>query len=166
MTKGKEILRGEAGSAGEVVATVRVVDTDPEKIAKIKQGDVMVVQRLHPKDDLYFFKAAALVSNVGGVTCHELIIAREYKKPAIVGTVDGTIVLKDKEGQKVVVSGLAGYEPYINPTTHEESMRPYGAVYEYIEEKPVSLADKLEALAKARNIPLDPAFLDKMRKRG
>jgi len=155
MAKGKKITEGLGGSPGIVVAKVRVVDKDWEKMEKLEHGEVMVAERLTPEDTIYMKKAAAFVTDVGGYTAHAVVIGREMGVPVIVGTAEGTKVLKD--GEMVVVDGFTG--------TTERGL-PIGAVYEYVEEVPVlSLTDKMEKLAKERGIPIPPGVLEKMRKR-
>jgi len=144
MGKGKKLIEGRPGSKGVVVGVVRIVDKDKEKLSKISSGDIMVAERTTPDDEMYMAKAAALVTDVGGATSHTAIIAREMGKPAVVGTIEATTVLKD--GQKVIVDGNEG------------------AVYEYTEEGG-TVADKMAELAKKKGISLDPAFLEKMKRR-
>lgn len=147
MAKGKKLLQGSGASPGIVVVTVRVVNKDPEKMAEIQPGEAIVGERFNPEHDIYLKKASALVTDVGGVTSHAAIVAREWNVPAVVGTMEGTTILKD--GQRVVVDGAEG------------------AVYEYIEEAPKeeTLAEKMEKLAKQKGIKINPAFLEKMKKR-
>lgn len=149
MAKGKEIIRGRGASPGTVVGTVRVVNQDEEKMAKIEAGEIMVSERTTPEHEAYMARAAALITDVGGKLSHTGIVAREMGKPAVVGTEEGTAVLKD--GQKVVVDGTEG------------------VVYEYVEEeapeKP-SIAEKMAELAAKKGIKIDEAFLKKMRERG
>jgi pyruvate,water dikinase len=144
MGKGKKIIEGRPGAKGVVVGVVRVVNKDKAKMEQITPGDVMVAERTSPEDEMYMAKASALVTDVGGTLSHTAIIAREMGKPAVVGTIEGTTVLKD--GQKVVVDGNEG------------------AIYEYVEEAG-SLTDKVEELAKKKGINLPPGFLEKMKRR-
>ena len=155
--KGKELLRGIAGSPGIVVGIVRVVDSDPAKIAHLKLGEIMVSERTEPGDVNYMAKAAAFIDNRGGKTSHTGIFAREWGKPAVVGTLTATKVLQD--GQKVVVDGSEGavYE-YIEPGAPTPTAPPPAPPV-------LSSWDKVAALAKAKNIPLDPAFVEKMKHR-
>ncbi len=51
-------------------------------------------------------KASAFVTDEGGITCHAAIVAREMKKPCIVGTKIATKILKD--GDEVEVDANAG----------------------------------------------------------
>lgn len=155
MTKGKELLRGVGASKGEIVATVRLVDDDKEKKAKMAPGEIMVTNRTTPDDIVYMKKAAAFITNTGGKLCHTAIIARELGLPAVTGTVEGTSVLKD--GQKVVVDGGEG------------------VIYEYIpgdevEGKPEptagpTLAERMAAVAAKRGIKLPPGFTEKQKQK-
>ncbi len=155
MTKGKELLRGVAASKGEIVATVRVVDDDKEKKAKMAPGEIMVTERTTPDDIVYMKKAAAFITNTGGKLSHTAIIAREMGIPAVTGTIEATSVLKD--GQKVVVDGEKGivYE-YIPGDEAEEKPKPAAGT---------SLADKMAAMAAKKGVKLPPELLKKLKQR-
>ena len=62
---------------------------------KMEKGDILVSQITYPNLLPAMKKAAAIVTNVGGVICHAAIIARELNIPCIVGTKNATKVLKD-----------------------------------------------------------------------
>ncbi len=157
MTKGKELLRGVGASKGEIVATVRVVDDDKEKKAKIAPGEIMVTDRTTPDDIVYMKKAAAFITNTGGKLSHTAIIARELGLPAVTGTVEATSVLKD--GQKVVVDGDQGivYE-YVPGDEVEEKPKPKPAAGP-------SLAEKMATVAAKRGIKLPPGFTEKQKEK-
>lgn len=165
MTKGKEILRGVAASPGVAVVTVRVVNHDPAKIAAIKAGEVMVAERTEPEHEPYMAKAGAIVTDLGGKTSHAAVTAKRLGIPAVTATGDATTVLKD--GQRVVVDGKAGMEP---DPVHPGEMRPYGAVYEYIEEAPATtlsaVAAKMAEKFKEMGITPPPGFLEKYNREG
>ncbi len=55
----------------------------------------------HPDDGPLISKAAAVVTDEGGVLCHAAIVARELKKPCIIGTKIATKVLKDGDTVEV-----------------------------------------------------------------
>ena len=79
-------------------------------MAKFKPGDVLVADMTDPDWEPIMKRAAAIVTNRGGRTCHAAIIARELGIPALVGTGDATAVLS--EGSDVTVScaeGEAGF---------------------------------------------------------
>jgi phosphohistidine swiveling domain-containing protein len=136
--KGKELIRGLSGNAGVAIGTVKVINGDKTKITQIKQGDVIIADKwADPSDDPYLMKGAALVQNVGGLSNHGNIKSKSLGIPSIVGTIgvsgeEATKVLKD--GQMVVVEGMAGYED-VKDKTGQLIKRPYGAIYEYIPDK-------------------------------
>ena len=74
--------------------------------AKSSEGDVLVTDKTDPDWEPIMKKAAAIVTNRGGRTCHAAIVSRELGLPAIVGTENATEVLKD--GQPVTVSCAEG----------------------------------------------------------
>ncbi|AVN51661.1 phosphoenolpyruvate synthase [Serratia marcescens] len=79
---------------------------DISEMDRIQPGDVLVTDMTDPDWEPIMKKAAAIVTNRGGRTCHAAIIARELGIPAVVGCGHATDVLKD--GQKVTVSCAEG----------------------------------------------------------
>ncbi|MCS6985421.1 MAG: phosphoenolpyruvate synthase [Leptospiraceae bacterium] len=108
--RGKVLVTGR--SVGEKIATgpVRVVKT-VAGIHAVKEGDILVTDRTDPDWEPAMKKAAAIVTNRGGRTCHAAIVSRELGVPAIVGTINGTDILKD--GQRVTVSCAEGDTGYV-----------------------------------------------------
>ncbi|MFK7891147.1 MAG: phosphoenolpyruvate synthase [Granulosicoccus sp.] len=90
--------------------TVRVV-SGLEDIGKVMAGDVLVTDMTDPDWEPVMKRAAAIVTNRGGRTCHAAIIARELGVPAVVGCNDATERLID--GQTVTVSCAEGDTGYI-----------------------------------------------------
>ena len=74
--------------------------------ADFKAGDVLVTDMTDPDWEPLMKKAAAIVTNKGGRTCHAAIIAREMGVPAIVGCGDATEILKN--GMNVTISCAEG----------------------------------------------------------
>ncbi|MBW7900052.1 MAG: phosphoenolpyruvate synthase [Rhodocyclaceae bacterium] len=87
------------------VGPVRVVH-DPKEMDKVQPGDVLVADMTDPNWEPVMKRAAAIVTNRGGRTCHAAIIARELGIPAIVGCGDATETLA--EGETVTVSCAEG----------------------------------------------------------
>jgi len=73
---------------------------------RVREGDVLVTDMTDPDWEPVMKRAAAIVTNRGGRTCHAAIIARELGIPAVVGCGDATRVLKD--GRPVTVSCAEG----------------------------------------------------------
>ena len=71
---------------------------DPGEMSRFKTGDVLVTDMTDPDWEPIMKRAAAIVTNRGGRTCHAAIIARELGIPAIVGCGNATEVLKDGVG--------------------------------------------------------------------
>ncbi len=94
-------------SVGEKIAAgpVRVIPS-AQFISQFKDGEVLVTDKTDPDWEPIMKKAAAIVTNRGGRTCHAAIVSRELGVPAIVGTEHGTEALKD--GQAVTVSCAEG----------------------------------------------------------
>ena len=94
-------------SVGAKVATGRVrVIKSAEFIGQFQEGEVLVTDKTDPDWQPIMKKAAGIITNRGGRTCHAAIVSRELGVPAIVGTEHGTEALKD--GQMVTVSCAEG----------------------------------------------------------
>lgn len=94
-------------SVGDKIATGRVrVITSAQFIDRFQAGEVLVTDKTDPDWQPIMKKAAAIVTNRGGRTCHAAIVSRELGVPAIVGTERGTEALID--GQMVTVSCAEG----------------------------------------------------------
>ncbi len=98
-------VRGTVAFPGIATGRVVVVKTiaDTKKVAK---GNILVTQMTFPAFIMAMQRAAAFVTDEGGLTCHAAIVAREMHKPCIVGTKHATQVLKD--GDRVEVDANKG----------------------------------------------------------
>lgn len=83
-----------------------VYNLDKLKISQPKEKFILVASMTHPKDMALIAKSSAVVTDEGGILCHAAIVAREMKKPCIIGTKIATKVLKD--GQLVEVDANKG----------------------------------------------------------
>lgn len=79
---------------------------DTSEIFQVKEGDILVTDMTDPDWEPIMKKAAAIVTNRGGRTCHAAIIARELGIPAVVGCKDATTKILD--GKVVTVSCAEG----------------------------------------------------------
>ncbi|MEX0649421.1 MAG: PEP-utilizing enzyme [Candidatus Andersenbacteria bacterium] len=103
--KGVTELRGQAAFKGVVKGKVRLV-LSPSDVEKVSEGDILVASMTTPGMIQGMRKAAAFVTDEGGVLCHAAIVAREFKKPCIIGTKKATAVLKN--GEEVEVDATIG----------------------------------------------------------
>ena len=97
---------GQRIGAGPVKVVEHLSDMD-----KVNPGDVLVTDMTDPDWEPVMKRAAAIVTNRGGRTCHAAIIARELGIPAVVGCVDATEKLST--GDKVTVSCAEGDTGFI-----------------------------------------------------
>lgn len=93
-TKHEETLKGQIAFPGIVKGPVKIILSSQDN-AKIEPGDILVSYATDPSLLPAMEKAAAYLTDMGGLTCHAAIVARELKKPCIVGTKTATKILKD-----------------------------------------------------------------------
>ena len=90
--------------------TAKVI-RDVSEMDRIQPGDVLISDMTDPDWEPVMKRAAAIVTNRGGRTCHAAIIARELGIPAVVGCGDATTAILD--GQNVTVSCAEGDEGFV-----------------------------------------------------
>lgn len=103
------VLEGQTASLGDghlVEGVVRIV-VNISDISKVQEGDIMVSTATVPPMVPAMKRAAAIVTDVGGITSHAAIVARELNKPCVIGTKHATKVFKD--GDKIFVDVRHGY---------------------------------------------------------
>ncbi|MEW6408159.1 MAG: PEP-utilizing enzyme [Patescibacteria group bacterium] len=98
-------LKGDCAFPGKVRGKVKIISNIKDK-NKMQSGDILVSYATDPSLLPIMKKASAFVTNMGGLTCHAAIVAREMKKPCIVGTKIATKVLRD--GDMVEVDATRG----------------------------------------------------------
>ncbi len=100
-------VRISGRAIGQKIGAGRVrVIASPAEMNRVQQGDVLVTDMTDPDWEPVMKRAAAIVTNRGGRTCHAAIVARELGIPAVVGAGEATAVLKD--GEAVTVSCAEG----------------------------------------------------------
>ncbi len=110
--KGHGTVLTEGRAIGQKIGTGRVrVVQSPNDMDRVQPGDVLVTEITDPNWEPVMKRAAAIVTNRGGRTCHAAIIARELGIPAVVGCGDATDKLAD--GSLVTVSCAEGDTGYI-----------------------------------------------------
>ncbi len=87
-------LHGTPATVGKVTGKACIVNA-PEDIAKMREGFVLLSVATNPFLLPAIKKAAAIVTDQGGLTCHAAIVSREFSIPCIVGTRHATRVFKD-----------------------------------------------------------------------
>jgi len=119
---GQSIERYILNAQGEVVCEGRAIGqrigagkarvvSDIDEMDKVQPGDVLVTDMTDPDWEPIMKRAAAIVTNRGGRTCHAAIIARELGIPAVVGCGNATRTIQDGKG--VTISCAEGDTGYI-----------------------------------------------------
>ena len=93
-------LTGQIAYPGVARGTAKVVIVR-EDVEKVEEGNIIVSSSTNPDLISAMQKASAFVTDMGGVICHAAIVAREMKKPCIVGTKHATKVLRDGDDIEV-----------------------------------------------------------------
>ncbi len=106
------LLKGLGSSPGVGIGTVRLLASAKE-IKNMQKGEILVTDMTTPDFVPAMKKAAAIVTNTGGMTSHAAIVSRELGIPCVVGTGNATSILKD--GMEVTVDGMHGmiYEGFV-----------------------------------------------------
>jgi phosphohistidine swiveling domain-containing protein len=102
-------VKGISGSSGRATGRVQVISL--ANLNQFKEGNILVAVTTNPNFVPVMEKAAAFVTDEGGITCHAAIVAREMRKPCIIGTKIATKVLKD--GDLVEVDADKGVVKFI-----------------------------------------------------
>ncbi len=108
--KGQVLVKGKSVGARIGAGKVNVIKSTAN-IDKFKKGEVLVTEMTDPDWEPIMKIASAIVTNRGGRTCHAAIISRELGIPCVVGTMNGSDLLKN--GEAVTVSCAEGEEGFI-----------------------------------------------------
>lgn len=100
-----DFVKGSSAFSGKVIGKVKIIRRLAE-MDKVKQGDILVSPMTTPNYLSAMKRAAAFVTDEGSITCHAAIVARELKKPCIIGTKIAARVFKD--GDRVEVDATRG----------------------------------------------------------
>jgi pyruvate,water dikinase len=131
--KGKKLIVGEAIGSKIGQGRSNLIHSVKE-MHRFKSGEVLVTKSTNPDWEPIMKKAAAIVTDTGGRTCHAAIVSRELGIPCIIGTEEGSeeiphnrdITIDCSEGIGVVYEGLLDYE--IEKTAVEKLPRTRTAI--------------------------------------
>lgn len=88
------IIHGTTAYPGKCKGTVKIIYSKDDFI-KFNKGDIIVSPMTTPKFTSIMKEANGIITDEGGVTCHASIVARELKKPCLIGCKNATKILKD-----------------------------------------------------------------------
>ena len=119
----KPLLKGHGASPGIAIALVQVISGIDRHLQSIASGRILVTKSITLDWLPLLRKAAAVVTEIGGMTSHVAIIARELGIPAIVGAEDATQLLKT--GERILIDGDKGeIYPHNNNNNLTKSSKP------------------------------------------
>lgn len=104
-TKKGKVIHGTVASRGLAKGKAAIVK-GVKDLKKVEEGNILVAITTHPDYTITMHKAAAIVTDEGGLTCHAAIVSRELGIPCVVGTRVATKTLKD--GDKIIVDANRG----------------------------------------------------------
>jgi phosphohistidine swiveling domain-containing protein len=87
-------VKGLCASKGKARGSVKIIQKTHDLI-NFKEGDILLSSMTRPEMVVAMKKAAAIVTDEGGITCHAAVVSRELRKPCIIATKIATKVLKD-----------------------------------------------------------------------
>jgi len=102
---GEVLVSGLGAAPGSASGAVRVI-RELNDSGGLEDGEILVTHMTAPDWVPLMRRAAAIVTDSGGMTCHAAIVSRELGIPAVVGTAEGTKVLRD--GEVVTVDATHG----------------------------------------------------------
>jgi phosphoenolpyruvate synthase/pyruvate phosphate dikinase len=105
IVRGLHEVKGLAAYRGRITGKARIVMNVKDQ-NNVMEGDILIVPMTTPDFMPGLLKAAAFVTDEGGVICHAAIVARELKKPCVIGTKKATTVFRN--GDMVEVDGFSG----------------------------------------------------------
>jgi pyruvate, water dikinase len=100
------IAKGLGASPGMASGAVKIV-RNTDELDKIEKGDILVTVMTTPDMVPAMKRAEGIITDEGGVTCHAAIVSRELGIPCVVGTGDGSKILK--ENSVVTLDGSKGF---------------------------------------------------------
>ncbi len=104
-------IKGMVAFKGKVTGVARVV-MDAHNPGEFNDGDILITGMTRPDYLSLMKKSAAFVTDEGGITCHAAIVARELKKPCVIGTKVATQIFKS--GDMVEVDADKGVVRVVN----------------------------------------------------
>ncbi len=87
-------IKGIVANKGKARGRVKIIKNSAD-FKNFKEGEILVAELTNPSFAAIIIKAAAIITDKGGITSHPAIIAREFGIPCLVGAKNATKILKD-----------------------------------------------------------------------
>jgi pyruvate,water dikinase len=167
VTEKKILVKGLPASPGVAAGKVHLIPS-AEHVSEFQAGEVLVTEMTAPDWVPAMKKAKAIVADSGGMTCHAAIVSRELGIPCIVGSRNGTQVLRT--GMEVTVDAKRGvvYEGIISEAVNPEPQQIAFSGQSSFNEAPVTGTKILvnlgepELAEKVAQLPVDGVGLLRM----
>lgn len=130
-------IMGSPAYRGLARGEVKIVYSRSE-LDKVNDGDILVAPMTTPWYLPALQRAASFITDEGGITCHAAIIARELKKPCVIGTKNATKILHD--GDLVEVDADKGVVKILE-SNGEVSIKSEKQIYKKVQTRPLNLID-------------------------
>jgi pyruvate,water dikinase len=153
---GRLLVQGLAASHGRAVGAVRVLQS-ADQGDRLLAGEILVAPMTSPDWVPTMRRAAALVTDGGGITCHAAIVSRELGVPCVVGARNATTVLRD--GEIVTVDGAQGVVYEGNVTT-ADTVATSSGVPSVITTKAATHAGEFATIPLATKLYVNLAFAE------
>lgn len=89
-------VEGATAYPGKIIGRCRVLH-ELDDMKKVEKGDIIIISMTDPNYIPAMDRAAAFVTDQGGILCHAAIVSREMKKPCVIGTKVGTKTFADND---------------------------------------------------------------------
>jgi phosphohistidine swiveling domain-containing protein len=111
-TSSDSVVTGNIANRGYATGRVRIISFNApdydDQVAAFQEGEILVTGMTRPQIVHLCAKAAAIVTDEGGITCHAAVVSREFNIPCIIATQNATRVLST--GDQVVVDAAKGLQ--------------------------------------------------------
>ena len=97
-------LKGQIACKGRAKGIAKIIK-DKDDLDKVKAGDILITAFTRPEFLPAMKKAGAIVTNMGGITCHAVIVSRELGIPCVVGVENANKIFKDGDLVEVDANG-------------------------------------------------------------
>lgn len=164
MSDSPPFLTGLSASPGVAIAFSHIISSSTFHLDIVPEGRILVAEAIDPKWLPWLKKAAGIITEVGGMTSHGAILARELGIPAIVGARGATKLLKTGEkielrGDRAEVYRLSAKES-AKEESSEDKVKTSEQTQKVVPHYPIATKlmvnlSQIDSIARVRNLPID-----------
>lgn len=90
----KNKLVGKCACPGKIQGSAFVIDKEVTGNQEMTNGQILVLRNSSPEYFVYYLKASAIITQIGGITCHAASLARDLNIPCVVAVPDAVEIIK------------------------------------------------------------------------